>query len=222
MHYPFWYPEQYEKYTPILNDNSEILTLAFPELAKRLANRYRNSTLFTDEVLSDFILRLKTEGLLENTLVVIMGDHGEMLGEDGKLFHANGSEFIQYNTPFVILGADVLPGKVTKVTSHVDIIPTLGSLLGFTASGAYGKDFLGNIDGGAVTFDLSGPGRITFRDRKFASMFYWSGGLSWILSCGADCRIDEKLEQYYTPQNLGISFSIAREHGRQLQELLTR
>ncbi|PKL47882.1 MAG: hypothetical protein CVV42_11330 [Candidatus Riflebacteria bacterium HGW-Riflebacteria-2] len=221
MHYPFWYPERLEKYTPVLKDNSEIMTLDFAESAARLANRYRNSVLYTDELISDFVARLKEEGLYDNTLLVIMGDHGEMLGEDGKIFHANGGEILQYHTSFIVLGKDVPAAKIDKMTSHVDIVPTIGRLLGFSSTGGFGRDVLSKQDNGVVTFDLSGPNRMIYRDSEAASLFYWSGGLAWILTCSADFRLDEKLETFYAPQNLSATLSIAEEHARKLVKILS-
>ncbi|EKD82768.1 MAG: putative hydrolase of alkaline phosphatase superfamily protein, partial [uncultured bacterium] len=171
-HYKYWYPKQFEKFTPVLDDNSEILSLAFNEAAERLANRYRNSILFTDQLIREFVEKLKSEGLFDDTLLVIIGDHGEMLGEDGKLFHANGGEILQYHTPFILLGKDVPNNVVRKITSHIDIVPTLGGQLGFSVAGSYGSDVLGAVDKGAVTFDIAGQDRMTYRDLKLSSLFY--------------------------------------------------
>lgn len=221
MHYKFWYPERLEKYLPVLEDNSEVVKLDFAESAMRLANRYRNSCLYTDELVSDLVERLKAEGLFDDTIVVVMGDHGEMLGENGRLFHANGGEKIQFHAPIIILGKDVPAVQVDKVTSHVDIVPTLGRLLGFSAVGAYGDDVLTDVEKGAVTFDLAGPDRVIYRDRQAASLFQWSGKLAWIVTSAADFQLDDKLELLYAPENIAQTLSIAEGHAKKLLETLT-
>ncbi len=221
MHYKFWYPKRLEKYLPVLEDNSEVVMLDFAESAARLANRYRNSCLYTDELISELVARLKAEGLFDDTLVVLMGDHGEMLGENGRLFHANGGEKIQFHAPMIVIGKDVPAAQVEKVTSHVDIVPTLGRLLGFSAVGAYGNDVLTNVEKGAVTFDLAGPDRVIYRDRQAASLFQLSGRLSWVLTGTADFQIDDKLEILYTPENLPETIAVATEHARRLLEILS-
>ncbi|OGK09028.1 MAG: hypothetical protein A2W80_06770 [Candidatus Riflebacteria bacterium GWC2_50_8] len=221
-HYKYWYPQQFEKYTPVLGNNSEILSLAFSDVAERLANRYRNSILFTDQLIMEFVERLKSEGLYDDTLLVIMGDHGEMLGEGGKLFHANGGEILQYHTPFILLGKDVAKAVVNKITSHIDVVPTLGGQMGFSVSGAYGSDVLGFADKGAVTFDIAGKDRMIYRDAKSSSLFHWSGSLEWVMICDNFFRFDETFENQYLPANLSATVLNAREHSARLLNIIQK
>jgi len=121
----------------------------------------------------------------------------------------------------IILGKDVPAVQVDKVTSHVDIVPTLGRLLGFSAVGAYGDDVLTDVEKGAVTFDLAGPDRVIYRDRQAASLFQWSGKLAWIVTSAADFQLDDKLELLYAPENIAQTLSIAEGHAKKLLETLT-
>ncbi|PKL41047.1 MAG: hypothetical protein CVV41_19020 [Candidatus Riflebacteria bacterium HGW-Riflebacteria-1] len=221
-HYKYWYPPEFERHTPVLGDNSEILSLPFAAVAERLANRYRNSILFTDHLISAFIERLKSEGLFDDTLLVIVGDHGEMLGEDGKLFHANGSEILQYHTPFILLGRDIPNVSVSKITSHVDVIPTLGGQMGFSVSGGYGRDVLGAVERGAVTFDIAGKDRLIYRDIGASSLFNWSESIEWVLISDGHFRFDEVFEQQFLPENLSDTVAIAREHSRKLLRMIQK
>lgn len=215
-HYPYRYPKRMNIYNPVLEDNSEILTLSFPDLTEKMVNRYRNALLYTDELLCSFIDQLKAEGLFDNTILVIIGDHGEMLGENGKLFHANGGEELQYRTPLIILGGDVPTFKVSKLTSHIDIVPTLGRLLGFGANNAYGSDVMRDSGNGVVTFDLAGQYRMIYRDEFAASLFHFSGNLSWILTTGRDFYIDENFETLYGPEKLPSTLETAGLHYKKL------
>lgn len=219
-HFTYWYPKQFEQHTPVLEDNSEILSLSFNESALKLANRYRNSILFTDQLIRDFVARLKNEGLYQDTLLVIIGDHGEMLGEDGKLFHASGGEILQYHTPFILLGKNVPHVVVNKITSHIDIVPTLGRQMGFLVTDAYGSDVLGEVDKGAVTFDVAGQDRMIYRDLKSSSLFHWSDELAWLLVSDSYFRFDETFENQYLPANLSGTLQTAQEHSSKLLSII--
>jgi arylsulfatase A-like enzyme len=48
---------------------------------------YDREVLFLDSVLSDFYSFLKARNMLDNTLLIITSDHGELLGEHGQVNH---------------------------------------------------------------------------------------------------------------------------------------
>jgi hypothetical protein len=58
-------------------------------------------------------------------LVVVTGDHGESLNEDGGWFHLGPLSEIRTRVPMVLWGAGVPMGVMTHATSHVDLLPTL-------------------------------------------------------------------------------------------------
>ena len=43
-----------------------------------------------DQQLGKTLERMRSDGLLDNTIIIITADHGEALGEEGKLGHGNG------------------------------------------------------------------------------------------------------------------------------------
>jgi arylsulfatase A-like enzyme/Tfp pilus assembly protein PilF len=73
---------------------------------------------------------LRADGRLDDTLVVIVADHGEMLGEHGELTHG----FFIYegatHIPLVISGPGVPAGVIADQVRIVDVMPTALSLLG--------------------------------------------------------------------------------------------
>jgi membrane-anchored protein YejM (alkaline phosphatase superfamily) len=73
---------------------------------------------------------LKQHQLLDNTIVVINGDHGEEFMEHG--FWGHNSTFVdqQIRTPLIIYVPGMKPQISDGITSHMDIIPTLMPLLG--------------------------------------------------------------------------------------------
>jgi len=92
-----------------------------------------------EESIDRFDRRLETlsdRGLLDNTLIIFLGDHGELLGEHGLVSHSSPivPELVYVPTVFVHPG---LPrGVQAETIGHVDIVPTVLSALGVTLSKA--------------------------------------------------------------------------------------
>jgi len=76
--------------------------------------------------------------------VILTGDHGESLFDDGTLAHASRLSEIQTRVPFVLVGPGVPRGRVVdRPTTHLDVLPTLLRLLGVpSSSGFSGRDLL--------------------------------------------------------------------------------
>jgi glucan phosphoethanolaminetransferase (alkaline phosphatase superfamily) len=92
------------------------------------SNFYDNGVYNADATIQKVLDLLNEKGYLQNTLVVITADHGEMLGEHGKFSHTKGLYDPVLRIPFSMLrfgyendediGADI-------PASHVDIAPTI-------------------------------------------------------------------------------------------------
>ena len=91
---------------------------------------YDGEVAYVDAVMGNFLEELTTAGLLENTVLVFTGDHGESLGQHGEKTHG----FFAYNTtvwiPFIMAGPGIAARKVDKAVCHLDIFPTVCDLLG--------------------------------------------------------------------------------------------
>ena len=80
---------------------------------------------------------LESSGQLDDTIVVLASDHGELLGSHG-LYCKNFSGFEEvYSIPMVVAGPGALPGVTSqaRVGLH-DLCPTLLELAGLEAVGA--------------------------------------------------------------------------------------
>jgi glucan phosphoethanolaminetransferase (alkaline phosphatase superfamily) len=141
---------------------------------KEPVGRYRQSISYTDDFLASLDVALKELNISDETILCIVGDHGEAFGEHGQLGHALIAFEEALRIPFCIRAPFLIePGtKVTKPVSSVDLTPTLLTLLGFdTASAAFdGIDVLGNIpDDRKVYFTgwmQEGPAGFVQGDRK--------------------------------------------------------
>ena len=89
---------------------------------------YLNELLYMDWVVASIVDELKASGLLDNTMVVITNDHGEMLGgkEDEHIGHGWAMTPQLANTPLIIMDP-AHPGYHLNKTigTQVDFLPTV-------------------------------------------------------------------------------------------------
>lgn len=95
-------------------------------------NRYINSVHHLDQQLGRVLDQLQSNGQLENTLIVITGDHGEEFMEHGRWGHNSAFHDEQVHVPLVIAGPGIDPAVVNTPTSHLDVAPTVLGQLGIT------------------------------------------------------------------------------------------
>jgi arylsulfatase A-like enzyme/Flp pilus assembly protein TadD len=106
---------------------------------------YEGEAAYTDEELGKFFAFLKKEGLWDNTLIVVTGDHGESLWEHKEETHG----FFVYDSavwvPLVIKAPIVFPvSRVKNVVEHVDVVPTILGMLDIPIpESVQGKSLLG-------------------------------------------------------------------------------
>lgn len=100
------------------------LSLKQQELA---GNYYDNGLRQMDALLDDLLNVLKEKGYLENTLVLITGDHGEMLGEHNVLSHTYGLYQPVLEVPVIFLHYGYRAKKIPsrRWISQTDLVPTL-------------------------------------------------------------------------------------------------
>jgi hypothetical protein len=114
---------------PYLEDFN-YLTADFAADIALIRNRYVNAAHHVDAQIGRLVDHLRQRGLLEDTIVVVLGDHGEEFMERGRWGH--GAEFnrFQTGTPGVIRVPGRASAVIRGITSHLDIPATLMPLLG--------------------------------------------------------------------------------------------
>jgi len=87
---------------------------------------------YVDEQIGRLLLTLKESGALEYTIIVVVGDHGESLGEHGELAHSMTIYDATLRVPLLVVSpGESKPGhRVAEPVSLVDLTPTLLDLLG--------------------------------------------------------------------------------------------
>lgn len=110
-----------------------------------LQRLYKGELLYADYLVGNFITKLKQDGLLDNTILAVMSDHGEYLGEHGLLTHGSLVWEELFNIPCVIRYPEkITPGStMDNMTSAMDLFPTLMGLIGESDFAAGETDFDG-------------------------------------------------------------------------------
>lgn len=128
-HAPYDFPPQAAIARPYL-EHFNYLTADFATQTPQIKNRYINAAHHVDGQIGRVIDHLKARGLLERTIVIVLGDHGEEFMERGRWGHSAEFNRFQTGTPAVIRVPGQAPRVVTGITSHLDIPATLMPLLG--------------------------------------------------------------------------------------------
>ncbi len=99
--------------------------------ASRFAEQpYAGEVAYVDDCIGQVIGKLKDLGLYDSTLLIITGDHGEMLGEHFETYHGYFIYQSAIRVPLIIRMPDQQLGKrVSDLVGLVDITPTVCSLL---------------------------------------------------------------------------------------------
>lgn len=95
-------------------------------------NYYDNGVMNFDDVVSRLLDELGRKGYLNDALVVITGDHGEMLGERGYFSHQHGTSEQVLNIPLIFLRYGYASREFPSHSwsGQIDIAPTILRELG--------------------------------------------------------------------------------------------
>ncbi len=108
-------------------------------------NPYAGEIAYVDYCIAQVIQKLKDVGLYDSSLIIITGDHGEMLGERGELTHGYFIYQSAVRVPLIFkMPQQHNPQEIKQVVGLIDIVPTICSLLGIRApANIHGKDLSG-------------------------------------------------------------------------------
>ncbi|HOA72222.1 MAG TPA: LTA synthase family protein [Phycisphaerae bacterium] len=91
---------------------------------------YWKSVAYLDQTIDRILQNLSDAGLLDDTLVVLVGDHGESFGEHGTFIHNNSLYEEEITVPLILWSADGrLTCEETLVARQIDIAPTVADLM---------------------------------------------------------------------------------------------
>lgn len=147
-----------------------------PRDVRHLLALYDGEITYWDDQLGQFLSRLAAEGLLNNSLVIVSSDHGQMFGEHDKWVHRNSLYEEVLRVPLFIYFPGVAPAGAT-IEAPVftgDLMPTILDLVGLPVPAG--------LDGRSLRPLLQGqPGALADRpiyaemesETNPASLGYW-------------------------------------------------
>ena len=160
-----------------INDAGVEETVTYPYMEGTKLGNYFKSLHYADSALGEFMNGLEVAGLLDDTVVVIYGDHDARLSrkEYEKLYNYNfdtktfidedDEAYREYDSyqyelgrkvPFIIWSKDMeakgINKEITNVMGMYDVMPTLGNMLGFNNPYALGHDIFEIGENNIVVF----------------------------------------------------------------------
>lgn len=166
----------------------------YPYLENTKLGRYLKSVHYADSALGEFINELDEAGVLENTVIVLYGDHDARLPKEDyqKMYNYDKTTdgilpetsegYINFDSyqyelnrkvPFIIWTKD---GKYKEVNSNVmgmyDVSPTLGNMFGFNNPYALGNDIFNIGEDNIVVFPTGNwvTNKVYYNSQKSAFM----------------------------------------------------
>lgn len=150
------------KYTGINEETGEMEEKVAPYMEGTKLGYYFKSAHYADEALGEFINNLDESGLLENTVLVIYGDHDSKLKkseyrrfynydpETDDLISEDDPNYVDVDyysyelnrsVPLIIWTKDKkYKEEITTSMGMIDVLPTLGNMLGIKSKYALGTD----------------------------------------------------------------------------------
>ena len=124
---------------------------------KAHAQRYDYEIAFVDGYIGQILDGIDAAGLTEETIVVLMSDHGEAFGEHNfagqSMFHGTNLYDEQLRVPFAFRVPGAAPRQVDTVVQLLDLAPTVAELAGVAAA----KSWLGRSLAPAIRGEALAP-----------------------------------------------------------------
>ncbi len=113
-----------------------------PFASKFRRNLYAGEIAYVDHCIGELLGTLKELELYDSTLIIITGDHGEMLGEHGEQTHTYFVYQSAIRVPLIFhLPGQIKPQRINHIVGLIDIVPTVCSTLGLeTPPQTQGRD----------------------------------------------------------------------------------
>lgn len=208
-HTPFSDLALMEDYKTTIDVTIDNQTVTRDYLNNTTMGNYLKSVHYADSAIGEFIDNLDKEGLLENTVLVIYGDHDARLDfEDFNLLYnydpitdtiktENDEGYIPYTkynyeldrkVPFIIWTKDQNYNlNVNTPMGMIDVLPTLGNMIGIHSDYQLGKDII-NLKGDDNT--------VTFIDGSFlTSKVYYNSPKGKIYSINNEPITEEYIKE---------------------------
>ena len=118
-----------------------------PFASRYAHNPYVGEIAYADFQVGRLLEALDRQGVLDETIVIVAGDHGESLGEHGECDHGIFVYESVLRVPLIIRARSIEPRRVASVVRLIDVMPTVLELLDLPAPTTDGVSLTGLMNG---------------------------------------------------------------------------
>jgi choline-sulfatase len=134
----------------------------------RYVDAYTGEIAFADAQVGRLLNLLERRHLRDRTVVVVVADHGESLGDHDERDHGVFVYESVLRVPLIIRGPGLEPGRIADVVRLVDVMPTVLNLVGVPAPPTDGTSLVDRMRG-AGPLDLE-----AYAESLYPQQFGWS------------------------------------------------
>ncbi|WMJ69945.1 DUF3413 domain-containing protein [Stenotrophomonas sp. 24(2023)] len=126
-HAPYHTPADYPAFATPMADKIDFLSLGPDHDPTPELNRYRTAVHYADSLLGRLLEGLRAQGLEQDTIVLVTGDHAEEFNDLHLNYWGHNGNFSDYQlqVPFVLRWPGQQAGHDARTSSHEDWVPTL-------------------------------------------------------------------------------------------------
>ena len=232
-HTPFDDLELTDEFETLVNYDINGRKITANPIEGTMLENYFRSVHYADQAIGQLINDLDENGLLDNTVLIIYGDHEARIDKEeydllynynpltGKLYDESDENYVEYNkydyeldkkVPFIIWTKDKIhQEEVTIPTGMIDALPTLGNMFNIKSKYQLGTDIF-NI--------ITGDNTVTFTDGSYlTSKIYYSAQKNEIYPITGEAveeshvkKNAEKSDKIIEISNDIINFNLIKEY----------
>jgi len=105
-------------------------------------DHYDGSIRFADDCLRDFIAFLDRQNAFDNTIFVLLSDHGEEFNEHGQIGHEKTLYIESLKVPLIIVAPHLTTQVLKDTVGLRDVMPTLLEMIGIEPPPVQGRSLL--------------------------------------------------------------------------------
>ncbi|MCU1157778.1 MULTISPECIES: DUF3413 domain-containing protein [Stenotrophomonas] len=126
-HAPYYMPDGYPPVATPMAADIDFLKFGPEHDPTPELNRYRTAVHYADSLIGSLLDDLRAQGLAEDTIVLVTGDHAEEFNDLKLNYWGHNGNFSDYQlqVPFVLHWPGRAAGHDARTSSHEDWVPTL-------------------------------------------------------------------------------------------------
>lgn len=126
------YPKNFEKFKTVSKETNYLFVSKKSAQTAKL--NYVNSLWYQDHLIKEVLDEIEKKEIMDDTIILITGDHGEEFLESGFFGHNSAFSKEQLNVPMILYVPGMKPKNYEYMTSHLDLPATFFDLLGVKAA----------------------------------------------------------------------------------------